>query len=113
MNTIFDSILKGEIPCNKVYEDDHVLAFHDVNPQAPVHVLVIPKQRFQGFANLKDGDTQVVGHYFQAISKVADILGLESNGNRVVLNNGSDGGQTVAYIHAHILAGRPLRWPPS
>lgn len=110
--TIFDKILAGEIPAKKVYEDDHVLAFEDISAQAPVHVLVIPKQKMVSFADVKANDPAVMGAYMVAISKVADSLGLEEGGYRVVFNHGENGGQTVSYIHAHILGGRSLSWPP-
>jgi histidine triad (HIT) family protein len=113
--TIFDKILAGEIPANKVYEDDYVLAFHDVNPQAPTHVLVIPKLKFTGFSALKnqgEENVKIMGEYMSRISLVAEKLGLDDDGYRVVFNQGSDGGQTVEYIHAHIIGGRSLTWPP-
>lgn len=110
--TIFDRILAGEIPAHKVYEDDEILAFHDVNPQAPVHVLVIPKHKIQRFDHLSDQEAQVVGRLFQGAAKVARQLGLAEPGYRVVINNGSDGQQTVEYIHLHLLGGRQMQWPP-
>lgn len=111
--TIFDRILKGEIPCDTVYEDDDVLAFHDIQPQAPVHVLVIPKSKIVSFADVKHVDQeQKIAKYFQKISYIAHALGLDDNGYRVVFNHGKNGAQTVNYIHAHILGGRPLGWPP-
>ena len=110
--SIFDKILKKEIPCDAVYEDDNILAFKDINPQAPVHVLVIPKQKIEGFPNLCDCDPQFIGNYIQGVAKVARKLGLEENGYRIVFNSGKDGQQTVDYIHAHILAKRQLKWPP-
>jgi histidine triad (HIT) family protein len=110
--TIFDRILAGEIPANKVYENEHILAFHDVAPQAPVHVLVIPKHKLVSFSDLADAPAEVVSQLFQGASQVAHQLGLAENGYRVVINTGHEGGQTVNYIHLHILAGRPLQWPP-
>ena len=109
---IFAKILRGEIPNTTVYENDHALAFRDLYPQAPVHVLVIPKKKIQGFSNLKGQSAIETGEYINRVSLVAEKLGLESGGYRVVFNNGSDGGQTVDYIHAHILGGRGLSWPP-
>lgn len=111
-NTIFDKILSGDIPVDPVYEDKDVLAFRDINPKAPVHVLVIPKQRVSRFSELAGGDPQEIGRFFVGVSKVASILNLDSSGYRIVLNNGSDGGQEVEYLHAHILGGRKLTWPP-
>lgn len=111
-DTIFDKVLMGEIPVDSVYEDDDVLAFRDINPKAPVHVLVIPKVRVARFAELAAGETEDAGRFFTAVSKVAAILGLDQDGYRIVVNNGSDGGQEVEYLHAHILGGRKLTWPP-
>lgn len=110
--TIFEKIIAREIPAKIVYEDEFVLAFQDINPQAPVHVLVIPKKKVTRFAELKSKDPAWVGEWMARVAKVASHLGLEENGYRVVVNNGADGGQTVEYIHAHILGGRPLAWPP-
>ncbi len=110
--TIFDKILAKEVPANVVYEDDWVLAFRDINPQAPVHVVVIPKRKLERFAELKDRDAVEVGEFFKRVAKVAGELKLEANGYRVVVNNGRDGQQSVDYIHAHILGGRGLNWPP-
>lgn len=111
-DTIFDKILAKEIPSTVVYEDEHVLAFRDVNPQAPTHVLVIPRKKVARFAELRDQATADVGHFFQSVSKAAAALKLDGPGYRVVINNGRDGQQTVEYIHAHILGGRALTWPP-
>ena len=109
--TIFDKILSGDIPSSKVFEDEDVLAFRDVNPQAPVHVLVIPKKKAVTFTELKERDPVEVGLFFQKTALVADKLGLDE-GYRIVLNNGKHGQQTVAYLHAHILGGRQMNWPP-
>lgn len=106
--TIFDKILSGEIPASKVYENDSVLAFKDIAPQSPVHVLVIPKKKLQCFADLKKADVDFIGHFFQEVSKVAEKLDLEEDGYRIVINNGKYGHQTVDYLHAHILGGRQL-----
>lgn len=111
-DTLFDKILRKEIPSESVYEDDDVYAFRDINPQAPVHVLVIPKKRADGFADIKAMDAAEVGRFMQGVSRVAAELGLEKNGYRVVFNTGRDALQTVDYIHAHIIGGRRLSWPP-
>jgi histidine triad (HIT) family protein len=111
-DTIFDKIIRREIPAKIAYEDDHVLAFHDVSPQAPIHVLVIPKTKWVRFADLKQVEALALGQYMRSIALVAEQLGLEPSGYRVVFNNGRDGQQTVDYIHAHILGGRGLHWPP-
>ncbi|MFP4643519.1 MAG: histidine triad nucleotide-binding protein [Spirochaetales bacterium] len=110
--TIFDKILSGEIPADKVYEDDSVLAFRDINPQAPVHVLVIPKQRAERFSELPGRSAEEAGILFQGAARVATELGLDESGYRVVVNNGEHGQQTVEYLHVHILGGRQLTWPP-
>jgi histidine triad (HIT) family protein len=111
-DTIFDNILDGRIPVEAVYEDDDVLAFRDINPKAPVHVLVIPKVRSERFAELAERPFEETGRFFAAVSKVAEILGLNDKGYRIVINNGPDAGQEVEYLHAHILGGRTLKWPP-
>jgi len=110
--TVFDRILNGALPVDSVYEDEDVLAFRDINPQAPVHVLVIPKAKFARFTEIADRPIEETGRLFSAISKVATSLNLDSSGYRVVINNGRDSGQEVEYFHAHILAGRRLAWPP-
>ncbi len=110
--TIFDKILKNEIPSEKVFENEHVLAFRDIEPQAPIHVLVIPKRKMESFADLADADPRDVAAFMQGVARVARELGLDENGYRVVFNTGRDGLQTVQYIHAHILGGRSMKWPP-
>ena len=110
--TVFERILKKEIPAKIVYEDEDVLAFHDVAPQAPIHVLVIPKQKYVDYGSMAKADTALCGRYFQKIAAVAKLLGLEEGGYRVVFNQGRDAQQSVMYLHAHILGGRMLQWPP-
>lgn len=110
--TIFERVLKGEIPAKKVYEDEHTYAFHDIAPQAPVHVLVIPKKKLVNVAHAQDADAIVLGQVLLAARKVAELTGVAASGYRLVLNNGRDGGQTVDYLHCHVLGGRPLHWPP-
>jgi histidine triad (HIT) family protein len=111
MNTIFGKIIRREIPADIVYEDEHCLAFRDVNPQAPTHVLLIPKQEIDKLANAGAGDQALLGHLMLAAGKVARQLGV-GDAFRLVVNNGADAGQSVFHLHLHILAGRPLRWPP-
>lgn len=108
-NNIFAKILRGEIPCNKVYEDDHALAFHDINPQAPVHVLVIPKGDYVSMADFTAHapDALVTG-FMRAIGKVADQLGLVEPGYRTLANAGVNAHQEVPHLHIHIFGGRPL-----
>jgi histidine triad (HIT) family protein len=112
MSTIFKKIIDREIPANIVYEDELCLAFHDVSPQAPTHVLLIPKKEVVNVAGLKEEDRALAGHLLLTAGKVARELGIEEGGYRVVANCGSDGGQSVDHLHLHILAGRPLKWPP-
>jgi histidine triad (HIT) family protein len=112
MSTIFKKIIDREIPANIVYEDELCLAFHDVSPQAPTHVLLIPKKEVVNVAGLKEEDRALAGHLLLTAGKVARELGIEESGYRVVANCGSDGGQSVDHLHLHILAGRPLKWPP-
>ncbi len=109
--TIFKKILDGEIPAEVVYEDDFCLAFNDISPQAPVHVIVIPKKEIASVDDVHDEDAAVVGRLFVAIRKIAEKLGLEA-GYRVVTNCGADAGQEVMHLHFHLLAGRRLSWPP-
>ena len=109
---IFCKILNGEIPCKKVYEDDQVLAFHDVNPAAPVHVLVIPKKHIQDITQVCAEDMPYVDAAIRAAQKIAAELNLYPDGFRLVVNTGNLGGQTVPHLHFHILGGRMLAWPP-
>jgi len=109
--TIFKRIIDGEIPAKRVYEDDLCLAFHDVNPQAPVHVLIIPRKEIPGIAQAEQGDAALLGHLMLTAQKLAQELGL-SGGYRLIVNNGGDAGQTVPHLHIHLLGGRLLGWPP-
>ena len=110
--TIFKKIIDKEIPAKIVYEDDLCLAFHDVSPQAPIHVLVIPKKEIKSIAALTTEDQKLLGHLMFKIKEVASDLGLAENGYRVVTNIGDQGGQSVDHLHFHILGGRSLSWPP-
>lgn len=110
--TIFSKIIRKEIPAKIVYEDELCLAFHDVSPQAPVHVLVIPKQPIESLVQLQANDAPLLGHLWIVIAKVAATLELAEPGYRVVVNCGRDGGQSVNHLHFHILGGRSLQWPP-
>jgi len=109
--TIFKRIIDKEIPADIVYEDDECLAFRDVKPQAPVHVLVIPRKEIASLAAAGDADALLLGHLLSVAAKLATQLGLKA-GYRVVINCGPDGGQTVDHLHLHILGGRQLGWPP-
>jgi histidine triad (HIT) family protein len=108
-NNIFARILRGEIPCRKVYEDDWALAFHDINPQAPTHILVIPKAPYCSFADFSAGaSAEEIAGFIRAVGKVARDLGLEDPGYRILANMGNHGGQEVPHLHVHLFAGRPL-----
>ncbi|WP_417848907.1 histidine triad nucleotide-binding protein [Thalassoglobus sp.] len=109
--TIFKKIIDKEIPADIIYEDDLCLAFKDLNPQAPVHVLVIPKKEIRSLATIEAEDQALLGHLLLVIRKLAEDLKL-SEGFRTVANIGKDGGQTVDHLHFHLLGQRPLDWPP-
>jgi histidine triad (HIT) family protein len=110
-DTLFSKIIRREIPAEIVYEDDLALAFKDINPQAPVHILVIPKKPLPQLAVAESQDHALMGHLLLTVKLVAQQAGLK-NGYRVVINNGPDAGQTVDHMHLHILGGRPMQWPP-
>ena len=109
--TIFKKLIDREIPAQIAYEDDLCLAFHDIAPKAPTHVLVIPKKEIPSLAAASDEDVQLLGHLLRVARDLAKQLGL-TNGYRVVANCGPDGGQSVDHLHLHLLGGRPLGWPP-
>ena len=109
---IFCKIANKEIPSEIVYEDDFVVSFKDLDPKAPVHVLIIPKKHYGSALEINDENCEIVGHVFSAAAKIAKKLGIDTNGFRIVNNCGSDGGQTVGHIHFHLLGGRNLGWPP-
>ena len=110
--TVFEKIIARQIPAKIEYEDDQVLAFHDVSPQAPVHVLIIPKKHIARIAEAQDPDQSLLGHLLLAAARVAVKLGLKESGYRLVINNGPNGGESVPHLHCHILGGRQLHWPP-
>jgi histidine triad (HIT) family protein len=109
--TIFSKIIRKEIPADIVYEDDLTLAFRDLHPQAPVHILIIPKQPIVSIATAEPTDRELLGHLLLTVKRVATQEGLE-NGYRVVINTGEDGGQTVFHLHLHLLGNRAMAWPP-
>lgn len=109
---LFCKIGRGEIPSRKLFEDDRILAFYDIDPQAPVHFLVIPKQHIASAAALTEADAGLLGHIYATIADLCRQLGVAENGYRVVSNVGTDGGQSVPHLHFHVLAGRSLAWPP-
>ena len=110
--TLFEKIVAREIPATIVYEDDLVLAFRDIKPQAPTHVLIIPKQPIPRISEARAEDHKVVGHLMLKAAEVAKQLGLTQRGYRLVINNGPDAGEAVPHLHVHILGGRSMAWPP-
>lgn len=111
MKTLFEQIIDREIPAKIEYEDDRCIVIHDVNPQAPTHLLVIPKQLIVRIAEATPEDHSILGYLLLTAANVARKLKLEG-GFRVVINSGSDGGETVPHLHVHVLGGRPMDWPP-
>ena len=109
---LFCKIIDGQIPSSKVYEDEFVLAFRDIDPQAPQHIIIIPKEHISSANDITAENSAVIGKIFEAAAKIAKDLGFADNGFRVVNNCGEDGGQTVSHLHFHLLAGRNLGWPP-
>ena len=112
MKTIFQKIIDREIPAKLAHEDDLCVAIHDINPQAPVHVLVIPKKPIARVAEATVADQVVLGHLLLTAAALAKKLGVAESGFRIVINNGRDGGETVPHLHVHLLGQRPLGWPP-
>jgi histidine triad (HIT) family protein len=110
--TLFEKIIAREIPAAIVYEDDFVLAFRDIKPQAPVHILIVPKKPVPRIAEARADDQQLFGHLLLMAAEIADKAGLTPGGYRLVINNGADGGETVPHLHVHLLGGRHLAWPP-
>jgi histidine triad (HIT) family protein len=111
-DTIFGTIIRKEIPAQIVYEDDHVLAFRDINPVAPVHVLVIPKTPIESVAHASEGDALLLGKLLVAAAEIARAEGLQEDGYRIVTNVGANAGQSVFHLHLHVIGGRGMSWPP-
>ena len=109
---LFCKIVVGDVPADILYQDDEVLAFHDINPQAPIHILVVPKQHLDSLASVADENRNLMGHIMLTAKEIARNEGLSHSGYRTVINVGADGGQTVNHLHLHLLGGRALRWPP-
>jgi len=112
MDCIFCKIINGDIPCKKVLETDTVLAFHDIDPKAPTHILIIPKEHISSVSDITDTQADVLSDMTRAARDIAKDIGLVEKGYRLVMNEGDDGGQAVAHIHMHLLGGRQLTWPP-
>ena len=110
--TLFTRIIEGEIPSDRVHEDERCIAIRDINPQAPTHVLVIPRKPLVGVQGAESEDQALLGHLLLIARRVAEQEGLAEGGYRLVINAGEDGGQEVPHLHVHVLGGRPLRWPP-
>jgi histidine triad (HIT) family protein len=110
--TLFEKIISREIPANIVFEDDHCLAFRDISPQAPIHILVVPKSVIARIDAADEENQNVLGHLLLTAAEVARREGISETGYRLVINNGSHGGETVPHLHVHLLGGRPLAWPP-
>jgi histidine triad (HIT) family protein len=111
-NCIFCRILAGEIPSTKVYEDATAYAFRDNNPQAPQHVLIVPKEHLESLNDASQSDEALLGHLLRLAPKIANQEGIAENGYRTVINTGADSGQTVFHLHVHLMGGRPMTWPP-
>jgi len=109
---LFCKIIAGDIPSDKVYEDDHVFAFRDINPVAPLHILIIPKKHIAMINDVEDADAITMGRLFVAAKNITKELGVAEDGYRTVMNCGEAAGQTVFHVHMHLLAGRDLTWPP-
>lgn len=112
LGCIFCQILSGDIPSQKVYEDDEACAFADSKPQAPTHILIVPREHMDSLNDAAQGDERLLGHLLRLASKIANQLGIAESGFRVVVNTGADGGQSVSHLHLHLLGGRGLAWPP-
>ncbi len=112
MSTIFKKIIDKEIPADIVYEDEHCLAFKDIDPKAPVHILIIPKKEIPSVAEVAESDKELLGHLLVKASQIAKDLGVSESGYRLVANTNKEGGQEVPYLHIHLLGGRQMTWPP-
>jgi histidine triad (HIT) family protein len=112
MACLFCRIIAGEIPARKVYEDDEVVAFEDINPQAPMHVLVIPRDHIESLDDASQRDEALLGHLLRVAARVANDLGHADSGYRSVINTGAGAGQSVFHLHVHVLGGRSMNWPP-
>ena len=112
MDCLFCKIIAGEIPSAKVYEDDLVFAFRDIDPKAPTHILIIPKKHIASVNEINDENCAIVGHIFKVAAEIAKNEGVAEDGYRIVTNIGENGGQTVKHLHYHMLGGRSLQWPP-
>jgi histidine triad (HIT) family protein len=110
--TLFEKIVTREVPARIIFEDKDVLAFHDIRPQAPIHVLIIPKKHVSRIAQVESDDAALLGKLLLTARDLAQKLGISQTGFRLVINNGPNGGETVPHLHVHLLGGRPMAWPP-
>ncbi len=111
-DTIFSKIIRGELEADILYSDDDCIAFRDINPQAPIHVLIIPRKPIVSVESIEDADAPLIGHLFAVARDLGRSLGVAESGYRLVINHGTDAGQTVSHLHVHLLAGRNMNWPP-
>jgi histidine triad (HIT) family protein len=109
---LFCRIIKGEIPARLIYENEHAVVFNDINPQAPIHLLAIPRQHYASIHDIEKHNMEILKNLFSAVNKVIEIKDLSAKGYRLVINSGESAGQTVSHIHIHILSGRQMKWPP-
>lgn len=112
MSSIFTKIINREIPADIIHEDDVCVAFRDIHPQAPVHIVITPKKEIRSLADIETADKEILGHLLAVASEIAKKMRIDKSGYRVVINTNDDGGQTVFHIHFHLLGGRALSWPP-
>ena len=110
--TIFEKIITRQVPAEIVYEDEHVLAFHDIDPKAPIHLLLVPKKLIPRIGEASGADQSLLGHLLLKAAHVATLVGLTESGYRLVINHGRNGGESVPHLHVHLLGGRPMKWPP-
>lgn len=109
---LFCQIVAGVVPSQRIYEDELACAFFDVNPQAPKHILIVPREHMDSLNDAAQGDEKLLGHLIRLASKIANQLEIAESGFRAVINTGPDGGQTISHLHVHLLGGRSLTWPP-
>lgn len=109
---LFCGIINGKIPSDLIYEDKEMIAFKDINPQAPTHILIVPRRHIQSLSEMTEADKGLTGNLLFAARKIAQDQGISNEGYRVVVNNGQNGGQTVFHLHLHLMGGRPMAWPP-
>ena len=110
--TIFEKVIARQVPAKIIYEDEQVLAFHDIDPKAPLHLLIVPKKLIPRIGEATADDQSLLGHLLLKAAQVATLVGLNESGYRLVINHGRNGGESVPHLHVHLLGGRPMKWPP-